>query len=294
LEEQDLKLIFNAIESGRCLAFLGAGACTAFRRQNGEEIGGLPTGGQLAQWLAEKCRYTNGTTNDLARVAEYFVLTRSGDRSAMISAIQEKINVGCLPRPIHTVLAQLKHIKFIVTSNYDRLIESELDRCGRNLIRHVYDFTNPRTAHFQGTIFPGERDVYLHKMHGTIEQPESLVITQSDYIRYLANLNDLDRGMPEFFRKTIIPQFTLLFLGYGLEDWNLRVIWEGVLAYHQIHGTQQVSYALAKDPQDFQKLFWFSRRVKILDADLTDFAIKLAEHFKLDIPQLNIEKGVQK
>jgi len=47
LEDQDLKLIFNAIESGRCLAFLGAGACTAFRRPNGEEEPGLPAGKQL-------------------------------------------------------------------------------------------------------------------------------------------------------------------------------------------------------------------------------------------------------
>lgn len=78
-----------------------------------------------------------------------------------------------------------------------------------------------------------------------------------------------------------------------MEDWNLRVIWEGVLAHQQMHGTQQVSYALAKDPKEFQKLFWFGRRVKIMDWGLTDFSVKLAEHFKLDIPQLNIEKGVQ-
>jgi hypothetical protein len=61
LQEQDLKLIFNAIESGKCLAFLGAGACTAFRKSSGAEEPGLPTGGQLAQWLAEKCQYTNKT-----------------------------------------------------------------------------------------------------------------------------------------------------------------------------------------------------------------------------------------
>lgn len=294
MEEQDLKLIFNAIESGKCLAFLGAGACTAYRKNGRDDEPGLPTGGELAKWLAEKCQYTNGSVYDLAKVAEYFVLSQSGNRGPLVSALQEKINVGCLPRPIHTVLAQLNQIKIIITSNYDKLLESELDRHGRNLSRHVYDPTNPRTGHFQGTIFFGEKDVILHKMHGSIEQPESLVITQSDYIRYLAHLNDLDRGMPEYFRKTIIPQFTLLFLGYGLEDWNFRVIWEGVLAYQQIHGLQQISYALVREPQEFQKLFWFGRRVKILNGDLTDFAVKLANRFKLNIPQLNIEKGVQK
>jgi len=51
----------------------------------------------------------------------------------------------------------------------------------------------------------------LHKMHGCVTDPESMVITESDYIQYLTNLNDADRGMPEVFRKNIIPQYTLLF-----------------------------------------------------------------------------------
>ena len=116
------------------------------------------------------------------------------------------------------------------------------------------------------------------------------MITQSDYIRYLANLNDLDRGMPEYFRKMMIPQMALLFLGYSLEDWNFRVIWEGVLSSHQMHGVQKISYAVVKQPSDFQKMFWFSRKVKILDGDLTEFAVKLAERFQLEIPQLGIRK----
>ncbi|NUO81753.1 SIR2 family protein [candidate division KSB1 bacterium] len=294
MQEQDLKLIFNAIESGKCLAFLGAGACTAFRKNAHEEVPGLPTGGQLAELLAKKCQYTNGSVYDLARVAEYFVYTHSGNRNELEHELQEIINAGCPPRPIHTVLAQLRLIKIILTSNYDNLLEGELIRYGRNLKRDVYDLNNSRAGHFKGSFHFGEKDIILHKMHGSIDQPDSLIITQSDYIRYLANLPDPDRGMPDYFRKFTIPQHTLLFLGYGLEDWNFRVIWEGVLAIHHASGAQIISYALSKQPADFQKTFWVTRRVKILDGDITDFSIKLAEHFKLDIPQLNIEKGVQK
>ena len=38
MERDDLNLIINAIESGRCLAFLGAGACTFFKDNLGKEI----------------------------------------------------------------------------------------------------------------------------------------------------------------------------------------------------------------------------------------------------------------
>ena len=127
-------------------------------------------------------------------------------------------------------------------------------------------------------------------MHGSIEHPESIVITQSDYIRYLANLTDMDIGMPEFFRKTIIPQNTLLFIGYSLEDWNFQVIWEGALANYEKSGVKKRSYAIVKNPKDFTISYWAERHVKLLDLDITEFAVKLAERFNLEIPQLDIKK----
>ena len=292
MPDHNLKQIFTAIEDGKCLVFLGAGACSSFYRSADEEVPGLPTGGQLAKWLADQCQYTNGAYYDLAKVAEYFIYTHSGDREPLIKALQTKINTGCRARPIHTVLAQLSQIKVVLTSNYDTLLENELTSYGRNLTKHIYNMQNPRTAHFHPSIFFDEKDIILHKMHGSIDEPSSMVITQSDYIRYLAHLKDLDRGMPEYFRTTMLPHFTLLFLGYSLEDWNFRVIWEGVLASHQNHGLQKISYAIVKNPSDFQKMYWFTRKVQILENDLTDFSIKLAEYFNLEIPQLGIEKRV--
>lgn len=288
--DEDLKLIFNAIESGKCLPFLGAGACASYTNIDGKLVPGLPTGKQLAQLLAKSCDYPNGADSDLLKISEFFVYTRNGDREELSKTIQETLIIDCPPRPIHTILAQLLPIKVMLTSNYDHLLETEFDKYQRILTRHVYNPLNPRTGHFEGTIFFGERDVILHKMHGSIDQPESLVITRSDYIRYLANLNDIDRGIPEYFRKTIMPQFTLLFLGYSLEDWNFQVIWEGVLANYTVRGVKKISYALMKDPSNLQKRYWMTRNVILLDMDLTEFAIKLAEHFNLEIPQLGIEK----
>lgn len=291
LPDEDLTLIFNAIESGKCLAFLGAGACTSFQVDDSKEEPGLPTGGELAEWLAEKCEYSNGTVYDLLKVAEYYLYTKSGDREPLEKAIQEKIQIGCKPRPIHTVIAQLCQIKIVITSNYDAILENELNKYGRNLIKHVYNPQNPKTGHFQGPVFFGDTDIILHKMHGSIDEPRSMVITQSDYIRYLAYLNDIDRGMPEYFRKMIIPQFTLLFLGYSLEDWNFQVIWEGVLSQQANLNLNKDAYALVKNPSHMQTRYWAKRKVVVLDQDLTEFARKLAEHFNLEIPQLGIDKN---
>ena len=288
MEEQDLQLIFNAIESGKCLAFLGAGTCTSYEINKTEEAG-LPTGKELAEWLAEKCQYTNGPVYDLQRVSEYFVYSYGGDREPLEKALKQKIQISCKPRPIHTVLSQLTKVKIVITSNYDTLLENELTKYGRKLTRHVYNPLNPRTGHFRWTTFFEEGEIVLHKMHGSIDEPGSLVITRSDYIEYLANLMDIDRGMPEYFRKIMIPQCTLLFLGYSLEDWNFQVIWRGVLTTYANRNLRKDAYAIIKNPPHQQKKYWSRQNIDIFDGDITEFAIKLAEHFNLEIPQLGIE-----
>lgn len=293
MEKEDLNLIINAIESGKCLTFLGAGACTPFNNHKGEEIPGLPTGAQLAKKLAEKCRYSNGNYIDLLKVAEYFLYTCSGDRDELEKAVREEIQKPCVPRPIHTVLAQLKKINTIITTNYDTLMEEELRKYGRILIRNSYNRSNSMAAHFKDPGNLDENDVVLHKMHGTIEEPGSIVITESDYIYYLANLTNEDRGMPVYFRHACISKPILLFLGYGLGDWNFQVIWEGVITDYLARNARKNAYALTRNPTHMQKKYWTRRSVDIYDQDLTEFAVQLAGHFNLEIPQLGIEKQPQ-
>ncbi|MGH8499088.1 MAG: SIR2 family protein, partial [Methylococcales bacterium] len=290
MDNSDLQLIINAIKSRKCLTFIGAGASTAFRNQHDQEIPGLPTGCQLAEWLARECNYVNGSSYDLLKVTEYFVYANSWDRSNLEKALRDKIQSCDQPRPIHTVLAQLPQIRFIITTNYDTLLERELKRYKRLIIKHVYDRSDSKTAHFQVPFEREDRDVILHKMHGCVEMPESMVITESDYIQYLANLNDADRGMPEVFRKNIIPQYILLFLGYGLADWNFRVIWQGVLAQLANKHLRKDSYALVRAPAKQLVRYWQKQDVVVLDQDLTEFATQLAQHFNLEIPQLGIAK----
>jgi hypothetical protein len=284
-----LEAIIEAIRDGQCLPFLGAGASAGYS-VNGSDVRGIPLGSMLGEKIAAACDYSNGATYDLARIAEYFVFRKSGRRDELENLIKTEIRGVTQPRPIHTALAQLSQVYWVITSNYDELLEMELNRYGRDVTKHFYDMQNPKTAHFRGSIRPKPPSIVLHKMHGTVEQPKSMVITQSDYVHYLTNLNDPDRGMPEFFRKTIIPECNLLFLGYSLEDWDFRVIWEGVLANYRDAGTDLKSYALLKNPSEFQREFWSDRKIKLIDCDLSEFARRLAHEFNLEIPQLGIAK----
>lgn len=284
-----LERIFDAIESHKCLAFLGAGASMSYARGQ-DFVDGLPSGGVLAEMLAKKCGYVNGKALGLAEVAEYFIFKQNGHRDLLEKFLQIEFSRVTQPRPIHTVIAQLRQIKIILTSNYDLLLEKELIERQRIITKSVYNRTDTRNAHFMGPVDFDANDVVLHKMHGSIDQPNSMVITRSDYVRYLATLMDRDIGMPDYFWRTMIPQRTLLFLGYSLNDWNFQVIWEGVLAALKTAGRAPASYAIVKEADDFQKDYWMQRNIHLIVCDLTEFAVALAGRFNLEIPQLGIAK----
>jgi len=288
LDDADFRLIAEAIDSGRCLAFLGAGASADYQLADGTEVPGLPTGCQLGRLLAKSCGYTNGSSTDLLRVAEYFLYVKSGNRDLLLQEVRKHLQIPCEPRPIHHVLAHLRQIRVALTSNYDTLLERAVEAV-RPVNRHVYDPKSSTTGHFDGPVLPEQFEssgLVLHKMHGSIDEPHTLVITESDYIRYLAHLTDTDRGMPEYFRKTMLPRHNLLFLGYSLNDWNFRVIWEGVLTDGAGRRTGPQSYAVVKSATAFEKTYWAQRNVAIFEEDLTQFAERLAAHYKLAIPDL--------
>ncbi len=292
MDDQLFQLIRTTIDSGTCLAFLGAGASAGYTGTDGEEVPGLPVGGQLSRSLAASCDYQNGSPSDLPKVAEYFLYAKSGNRNLLVQEIQRHL-LPCAPRPIHTALAQLPQIRIAITSNYDTLLEREVERYGRRLTRHVHQPKNPKTGHFEGPLEEHEFDggrLVLHKMHGTFEEPESMVVTQSDYIRYLARLADPDLGIPDYFRKTWLPRRNLLFLGYSLNDWNFQVIWEGMLSNEAGSRTGPESYALVKEASPFDQAYWSRRNVIVIEEDLTDFAVRLAGCYDLEIPSLGIEE----
>ncbi len=111
-----LDLIIDAIRSKRCLPFLGAGASASYLH-DGVVVPGIPLGGRLGEMIAQQCQYCNGSTYDLPVVAEYYVYRKNGRREELETPLCDQITRVTQPRPIHTALAQLHQVRFIITSN---------------------------------------------------------------------------------------------------------------------------------------------------------------------------------
>lgn len=124
------------------------------------------------------------------------------------------------------------------------------------------------------------------KIHGAVNRSnpdgegDSYVITEDHYIDYLTR-TELANLVPVTLAAKLRKSH-FLFLGYGLRDWNMRVI------LHRIAGEQKLTYkswAIQRSPTDLDQKFWDRRDVDIFDVDLEQYVLTLEDRVRaLPVP----------
>jgi hypothetical protein len=103
-----------------------------------------------------------------------------------------------------------KNIGSIITTNYDKFIESFLDFIP--LIGNDILLSNPYGA--------------VYKIHGCISDPRRIIITDSDYVRFEGNY--------ELIRAQLLSLFIhnpIIFIGYSVGDDNIKSLLKTVFTY---------------------------------------------------------------
>jgi hypothetical protein len=115
------------------------------------------------------------------------------------------------------------------------------------------------------------------KIHGAIDRANpdssSFVITEDHYIEFLTRGTDVSTLVPVRLAEKMKDSH-FLFLGYSLRDWNLRVILRRIWLEQQ---RRKQSWAIQRDPEEFDKKFWIKKDVDIVDIDLGSYIEKLNE-----------------
>lgn len=306
--------VVRAIKKGQLVAFLGAGANLCDRGKDFEWTADqrtfLPHGGELANHLAREFAYPPGGTVDLARVSQYVDLMMG--TGPLYEELHSLFDGDYPPTSLHDFFATLpatlrakgysarldssRRKLLLVTTNYDDLLERAFLAAGQPFHVVVYEADGDHTGKFvhsppggaftridrpneyQGLVADEEHHPVILKIHGAVDRTgpsgDSYVITEDHYIEYLAR-TDISSLLP-IPLATILSNSHMLFLGYGLRDWNLRVI------LHRLWGKQKLSWhswaiQLRCDPLD-QK-FWQKRlsKVEILDHPLDRYIERLRQ-----------------
>lgn len=197
--------LFQLIRNEDLILWVGAGMSM---------YAGYPSGYRLRdaiyQGLPANRQAQISSQESLQRMAQFFVSVNGGDRTALNSLLVSIFSASPSSVDVHQRLAMIPHIRTIITTNYDRLFEVAYgDRV--NVVYKSAQLTSM------------ERDcVTVFKAHGDLDDPNSLIITESDYTRFFQD----DYQNTSFWttiRERLINN-SVLFIGYGLEDINTNTI----------------------------------------------------------------------
>jgi hypothetical protein len=220
--------LVDRLAEGLVTPFLGAGISRP----------PLPSADELAEKLvAEHDRTAEDPypfqQRDLMHVAQYWAtMVDNQEPKRAVRRIFQEIEPPDFKAPdqAHAILATL-NCSVYLTTNYDDYMEEALRRSGRSPVTEVCRWTtglSTRPSHLTDQE-PEQGKPVVYHLHGHIDDPESMVLTEDDYLDFMVNVRRFSASDPNLLVlppkiDELLTQTSLLFLGYGLRDWNLRVL----------------------------------------------------------------------
>jgi hypothetical protein len=275
-----LDLVADAVRRHQCILFLGAGAHAPPPEDSQFEYAEEqrpPIGSALSRRLADSCglaeRHPTEDAGHLQRVALFFEIERS--RHQLVEAVRDAVQVDRRPSPMLRALAELE-FPLVITTNYDQLFENALAAAGKQPRVAVYTPELEATTDYRD---PTPDRPVVFKIHGDIDHPETLVVTDEDYIQFVLRMSNKDPYDPvPLTLKFYLTGWTTLFVGYSLLDYNLRLLFK-TLRWKIDSANLPDMYSVDYHPDPLIFDVWHNQRryVKFIAQDVWSFVPRLYE-----------------
>ncbi len=239
----------------------------------------------LAEMAQFKGITDEGVTDALALKEDYvaFVKSRlfelaeagSADRGALdevdaqfdhltLAQMCEQLGLPCYPneRSHPLLLLAAFELPIYVTTGYHEFMEAALRRAGKTPrtdfcrwhkeIEKVDKFPSV----FDGSYEPSRQEPLVYHLHGLDRCPDSLVLTEDDYLRFLVacSQNFGKNTDPVHWRvRQALCDSSLLLLGYELQSWDFRSLFWGLIVQRTRSLTSVVSIQL--ESSEIEKLY---------------------------------------
>ncbi|MGI4755832.1 MAG: SIR2 family protein [Janthinobacterium lividum] len=200
----------QALESGNCVLFIGAGVGSHLHKPNGDEA---PQAAALASELATHFGIDADGSTDLAKIAQVIEIRKRGRRE-LHGFLQERLSELIPDDDLRWLLA--RPWRAIFTTNYDNAIEQAH---GMNtaplqnpVIVSVTADMGPVNPMFEVPV------IHLHGRLFGVEQPR-IIITEDDYAHFRTR-----REMLFDLLKKEFASSTILYVGYSHNDTNWKLL----------------------------------------------------------------------
>lgn len=264
--KENIKNIKKALENEKLVIFVGAGV---------SKNSGVPTWGHLVREYAKKLNYTQClschfqtnqcekncqnkyrfSTDEYIKIPQYFY---SHDISFQhldyYNIIQKEFDKDFQSNILNDLIVSLQP-EHIITTNYDHLLD-----------------------HYQYEVITNDRDLlkatshhYLIKMHGDIDDLENIVFKEDDYLRYSHT-----HSLIELYIKSLLIDHTFLFVGYSLNDYNLKMFlsWIDYLGQEKkVQENMHMNYLITCDifpKQDYLISYYEQKHIQVINLNNLD------------------------
>lgn len=204
-------------EQGKLVIFVGAGVSC--------NVDGMPSWNALIQNMAkaidysrcdtcrhrlESCENTcllkdDFSTDELLKVPQHVF---NKDQELYYRILNESIPAVTADAPLSSAIFDINPAH-IITTNYDQLLESS-----KNIFCEQYP-----VIVYDKDLLNADKGKYIIKMHGDLSDASSIVLKEQDYLDYSQK-----HVLIELFIKSLLTDHIVLFLGYSLNDYNIKLI----------------------------------------------------------------------
>ncbi len=246
-----LNELANSYANGDVILFVGAGVSANL---------GLPTWKGLIEEIGIQLDFDPDvfmTYGDSLALAEYYKIVK-GNIGPLRSWMDRKWHpstIDITKSKVHEIIAK-GNFPIVYTTNYDRWLELAYTS-------YFQDFKKIITVNDLVSLDPSLKQIV--KYHGDFDDDNSIVLAESDYYDRLQFETPLDIKL----RADVLGK-TVLFIGYSLNDINIRLLFYKLTKMWSLHGLQSArpkSYLFSARPNPIQKTILETRGIHLLASD---------------------------
>ena len=239
--------IIEASKNNRLILFVGAGI---------SKDSGYPLWGKFIKSFADELYGKDKNYKfDYLKIPQYYYNTFG--KIKYEDKILESFNKhNARPNPIHKQIDRISP-KHIITTNYDTLIEDQLNSgiLKYEVIKKDSDVPNSKLGN------------YIIKMHGDINE-RNFVLKEDDYYNY-----NNDFSVISHLIQSLIVNNTLLFIGYSLSDTTFNSIYR--LISNQLGNNVNNAYLFTTDNlNEFEVRYYDNLNIKVIGGESTKTKLK--------------------
>lgn len=214
---ETIDLIREKSENGKLIIFVGSGVS--------RNVEGMPSWEDLVKAMAReipysKCDFCREKTADCQKFCslknsfspdEFLKIPQylfNKNHKRYETLFKENFKEVFADAPLSDAIFKLNPAH-IITTNYDHLLENS--SCA---LKHQY-----KVVVENKDLLDSNSSKYLIKMHGDLVNFDSIVLKEQDYLDFSQN-----KVLIELFVKALLADHTILFLGYSLSDYNIKLI----------------------------------------------------------------------